>query len=107
MREQLLTRLMEDLIGPHEEEEVLTSKPADVYLSGILWPRDTRMTAEDDEKFGTAGFGDEEGSEAGEEEEISLVGLARPRSAGVSLAASSPNGVPSIEVRVLLQPTNL
>ncbi|BEQ13129.1 helicase-related protein [Desulfoferula mesophila] len=101
MREQLLTRLMEDLIGPHEEEEVLTSKPADVYLSGILWPRDTRMTAEDDEKFGTAGFGDEEGSEAGEEEEISLVGLARPRSAGVSLAASSPNGVPSIEVRVL------
>ena len=74
MREILLDRLKQDLIGPHTEDEVLTSRPSDVYLTGILWPRETRMGAEEDERFGLSGAGESETDGGGEEEEVSLAG---------------------------------
>ena len=68
MRDILLNRLKQDLVGPYTDDEVLTARPSDVYLTGILWPRESRMGAEEDE-------------------EVSLAGLLRPCSAGVSFAA--------------------
>lgn len=36
-RDILLRRIHEDLIGPFQEEEILTTgRPSDVYLTGIL-----------------------------------------------------------------------
>ena len=100
MREILLDRLKQDLIGPYTEDEVLTSRPSDVYLTGILWPRETRMGAEEDEQFGLSGGEGTETDGGGEEEEVSLAGLSRPCSAGVSFAACSVGGGSEVDVFV-------
>ena len=100
MREILIDRLKRDLIGPHTEGEVLRSRPSDVYLTGILWPHETRMGAEEDERFGLSGAGDSEGDGGGEEEAVSLAGLSRPCSAGVSFAARAVEGGAGVDVSV-------
>ena len=100
MREVLLDRLKQDLIGPYTEDEVLTSRPSDIYLTGILWPRETRMGAEEDERFGLSGAEESETDGGGEEEEVSLAGLSRPCSAGVSFAARAVDGRAEVDVSV-------
>ena len=37
------------LLGPSEETETLVSKPSAVYLTGILWPRNTSYGVEEDD----------------------------------------------------------
>lgn len=100
MREILLGRLKQDLIGPYTEDEVLTTRPSDVYLTGILWPYKTRMGAEEDEQFGLSGGEGGESEGGGEEEEVSLSGLSRPCSAGVSFAAHPVEGIAEVDVLV-------
>ena len=100
MRDVLLERLAQDLIGPHAEDEVLSSRPSDVYLTGILWPRETRMGAEEDERFGLSGVANSEMEGGSEEEEISLAGLSRPCSAGLSFAAQAVEHSAEVDVSV-------
>src|SRR5690606_28456500 len=100
MRDSLLDRLKCDLVGPYTADEVLTSRPSDVYLTGILWPRETRMGAEEDERLGLSGGEESETDGGGEEEEVSLAGLARPCSAGVSFAARTAQDSPELDVTV-------
>lgn len=100
MREILLDRLRRDLVGPYSEEEVLTARPSDVYLTGILWPHEARIGAEEDERLGLSGAGESETDAGGEEEEVSIAGLVRPCSAGVSFAARAAEGNPELEVTV-------
>ena len=100
MRDVLLDRLKQDLVGPYAEDEVLTARPSDVYLTGILWPRETRMGAEEDESFGLSGAEASETDGDGEEEEISLAGLSRPCSAGVSFAARAIEDGAEVDVYV-------
>jgi len=100
VRDVLLERLAQDLIGPHAEDEVLASRPSDVYLTGILWPRETRMGAEEDERLGLSGAQDNEMQSGGEEEEISLAGLSRPCSAGVSFAVRGAEHAAQVDVSV-------
>ena len=99
MRNILLDRLKRDLVGPYAEDEVLAARPSDVYLTGILWPRKARMGAEEDERLGLSGAEKSE-TDGGEEEEVSLTGLARPCSAGVSFAARADGGTNTLEVAV-------
>jgi hypothetical protein len=91
-RDAILRRFEEDLVGPFGEEEVLESRPSDVYLTGILWPSKTRMGGESDEKLGAAG-GSDTGADAAagatEDEEVATSSLNRPCSAGLSLAVAS------------------
>lgn len=100
MRDILLERLENDLIGPYTENEILTSRPSDVYLTGMLWPRETRMGAEEDEKIGLSGADEDETSGAAEDEEVSLAGLVRPCSAGVSFAAKSARKKAALDIRI-------
>ena len=100
MRDIILERLGNDLIGPYTENEILTSRPSDVYLTGMLWPRETRMGAEEDEKIGLSGADESETSGATEDEEISLAGMVRPCSAGVSFAAKSTGKRAALDIRV-------
>ena len=100
MRDVLLDRLKLDLMGPFAEDEVLAARPSDVYLTGILWPREARMGAEEDERFGLSGAEDIETGGGGEEEEVSLAGLNRPCSAGVSFAARAEEGRAKLDVTV-------
>ncbi len=100
MRDILLDRIKCDLIGPYSEDEVLTARPSDVYLTGILWPRESRMGAEEDERLGFSGTDGSETEGGGEEEEVSLAGLMRPCSAGVSFAARPVEDTPQVDVTV-------
>jgi hypothetical protein len=100
MRDILVTRLKQDLVGPYAETEVLQSRPSDVYLSGILWPRETRVAEEEDEKLGLAAGGDNAGEGDAEEEEVPLAGLKRPSSAGISFAVTVHEATPAITVEI-------
>ena len=56
-RDVFLQRLEKDLIGPFDGlTEALFSKPSDHYLTGILYPKETRIPdseqEDDDEVFG-------------------------------------------------------
>lgn len=101
-RATIIKRLTEDLIGPFEEQEVLLSWPADVYLSGILWPKKTRMGAEDDEKLAVSGMSENDADTAGtgEEEEITSKGMNRPSTAGISFAVSSTKKEPVLSIKI-------
>ena len=100
MRDILLKRLERDLIGPDKKNEVLASRPSDVYLTGILWPRQTQMGAEEDERLALSGGDDSDSGSSAEEGAISLAGLARPCTAGVSFAVRSDQGCGEIAVKV-------
>lgn len=96
-RDDVLNRLETDLVGPHRPSETLEGRPSDVYLSGILWPWETRMGDEEAERLG---LGDDD-SGAGESEELSLAGLSRPCSAGLSFAVrSDTSDAPAVMIEV-------
>src|SRR5688500_14413006 len=94
-RDIVLERLRQDLIGPDTAEEVVQDRTSDRYLTGILWPPTTRMSGEDLDQLGAGG---DEGSEAGEEEEVPLVGAMRPSAAGLSFAAGGEQVRINVEV---------
>ena len=101
-RDILVRRLQEDLMGPLQEDEILSSRPSDVYLTGILWPSSTRMGGEDDDHLGlsgTSGSGGD-GSSGGEEEEVARSGMNRPSTAGISFAVASPDRDPILTIRI-------
>lgn len=100
MRDILMDRLKRDLVGPHTEDEVLDARPSDVYLTGILWPRETRMGGEEDERLGSSGAEETEMNGGGEEESASLAGMIRPCSAGVSFAARGADAGAEMDVSV-------
>ncbi|MDB2687436.1 helicase-related protein [Mariniblastus sp.] len=89
-RENLESRLRTDLIGPLKEDEILIDRPADKYLTGILFPIG-RIPDEEDESLGV-----------GEESDIDNTSLPdngaplsssfRPSSMGISfcIAGSKP-----------------
>lgn len=99
-RDIIIERLYRDLIGPYEENEVLDSRPSDVYLSGILWPRQTTMSIEDNEKLSLSGITGDDITSGQNDEEVSITGMNRPSSAGISFAVYSPNNKPTIIVKV-------
>ena len=100
MRSTIVDRLKQDLVGPDSPDEVLTSRPSDVYLTGILWPPRSAIPGEENERLGVQGPEGTESSGAGEEEEVSLAGQPRPCAAGVSFAALSSTPEPSVHVHV-------
>lgn len=95
-RDAVVRRLAEDLIGPHAEDEVLTARPSDVYLSGILWPQRTSMSGEDDDRLGTAAAGAAEEAD-GENDAVRTGSVQKPSVAGISFSAASES-VPHVRV---------
>jgi hypothetical protein len=86
-RDTVLQRLSVDLIGPDAPDELVRDRPSDLYLTGMLWPRETRMGGEDLDRLG-AGEGGDTGPEGGEEDAVPLSGGMRPCAAGLSFAVS-------------------
>lgn len=82
-REKVVKRLRQDLIGPFTDEEVLKGRPLDVYLSGILWPLESTIEAEDDD----GGCADEEDDQLGGQ--VSVFGQMKPSTMGFSFAFNS------------------
>ena len=48
-RDTVANRLREDLVGPLEENEILSDRPTQRYSTGILYPLDSAMEAEEDQ----------------------------------------------------------
>lgn len=103
-RDRIVKRLESDLVGPLAKYERLDDgKPSDLYLMGILWPRSTRMGAEDDDRLDSAGgSAGSEDDTAGAAEEVPLSGLQRPCAAGLSCAVSGPSPTVDAEVSFAL-----
>lgn len=87
LRDRLVQRLRVDLIGPREDEEVLISRPSDVYLTGVLWPPRTHMGGEEDEKLGVDGAGDDSSDDEGSA--VSTSSVQKPSVAGLSFCVKA------------------
>ena len=49
VRSEVEKLLHEQLVGPREPEDVLPAEPSNVYLTGILWPREAEVGADEDD----------------------------------------------------------
>lgn len=99
-RETVIARLCEDLAGPRRSDEVLASRPSDVYLTGILWPRKTDIAPEEDERLSVAPGGEDSGDDAEDQAQAQSVAMRRPSTAGISFAARAEKGPASVRVHV-------
>ena len=98
-REKMLSRLREDLIGPRSSDETLSARPSDVYLTGILWPKNIKLAPEEDERLAVAPGEEEGGDDAEDQAKPQAVAMRRPSTAGLSFAVSG-KGVPRGSVHI-------
>lgn len=99
-RMRIVKRLHADLIGPLQgSDEVLTSRPSDVYLSGILWPNCIGPDPEDNERLNSGKNDSENTSEDGEENVVAASSVHKPSVAGVSFCII-PSKQPSLTIQV-------
>lgn len=88
VRDLLVERLTRDLVGPQDlakPDEILADYPTDKYLTGIIYPLESRVPQEEDEDM-SAGDGDGDADDAA----VPLVNCRRPASAGLSFMVSGP-----------------
>src|SRR4051794_6309920 len=100
-RQTVVQRLNEDLIGPREAAESLRARPSDVWLTGILWPSNTELSPEEDERLAVAGDGESTGEDTDDQARPAAVAMRRPSTAGLSFAVRRMGtGDPEIDVRI-------
>lgn len=92
VRTSIVDRLCQDLLGPIEDSELISSKPSDYYITGILWPSRTQVSLIEDD-----------GSEGESEDDdispnLSIAGQQRPSAMGLSFAVLSELGEPTINI---------
>jgi hypothetical protein len=96
MRNEFLQRLRADLIGPSEDGEALPERPTDRYLSGILWPTRSAISAAEDESLSlNQETPDPEGDA---DEAVPLRNVIKPASAGISCAVQCELPDPALEI---------
>jgi len=99
-RDVLTARLAEDLIGPLHPDESIDARPSDVYLTGILWPQNTAVPPDQDERLALAGGESNAGEEADDASQLPAAQMRRPSTAGISFACAAVAGTPSVLVEV-------
>jgi len=101
-RETVVYRLIEDLIGPLSEYEILTDRPTQRYSTGILYPRGSRILPEEDEDEGLAVNEMEDVASDPTLSEVSLYTTLKPSSAGLSFAVrpEKEGTRPTIKVKI-------
>ena len=88
-RENVETRIRVDLIGPQDEHEIISDRPTDRYLTGILFPIG-QIPEEEDESLGV-GEDDETSAPSAPDDGAPLSASFRPSSMGMSFCvAGSP-----------------
>jgi hypothetical protein len=63
-----------------------------VYVSGILWPKNTPIAPEEDEKLDASSGGDDDGADSADQAQAQAVTMRRPSTAGISFAVTTPKG---------------
>src|SRR5579859_7233127 len=86
LRTEIVRRMREDLIGPTSAAEVLEDRPTDRYLTGILYPAESEIAAQDDDGFGAGGATETEGTTGADAEDVPLISTLKPSSAGISFS---------------------
>lgn len=81
VRDLLIERIREDLMGPIEDDEVISDYPSDRYLTGILYPTKAPFPADYDEEMGEEGL---DNCEVVADEQIRVTGTMSPSVAGLS-----------------------
>jgi len=99
-REQIVARLIQDLVGPLETNEVLSDRPTQRYSTAILYPRDTRIQPEEDEDGGLPVNIPEDTASEPEQASVSLHAVLKPSTAGLSFAVESGEDVSHPVIRV-------
>jgi len=101
-RDQIVARLVEDLVGPLDPNEVLSDRPTQRYSTGILYPRDARIEPQEDEDGGLPVNVTEDAASDPEEAGVSLHAALKPATAGLSFAleASGSDVHPVIGIEV-------
>lgn len=99
-REILIERATKDLVGPFAgTEEILSAKPSDNYLTGIVYPKGTTIPDEqlEDEDETNSGKDD-----SADDLERGVSGFRRfkPCTAGVSFAVEQTGPNPTLEVKI-------
>ncbi|MDQ1064062.1 helicase-related protein [Stenotrophomonas sp. SORGH_AS_0282] len=92
-REKIIDLLEVNLIGPFDINESIDAKPSDVYLTGILWPQNTALPPDQDERLAIAGGG-ESNDETDEASQPPAAQMRRPSAAGISFACCSQDAAP-------------
>jgi hypothetical protein len=92
VRDEIVERLIQDIVGPHKFDEILENKPSDVYLSGILWPTRTEISLTEDD--GISGDSEDDDISPG----LSIAGQQRPSTMGLSFATSKDSGKARIKI---------
>jgi hypothetical protein len=85
-RDRIVARLIEDLVGPMSPTEVFSDRPTQRYSTGILYPRGSRIGAEEDEDGGQAVNEVEDAVSSYEDSGVSLHAALKPSVAGMSFA---------------------
>ncbi|HTM81945.1 hypothetical protein [Asticcacaulis sp.] len=96
-RDLILQRLKADLIGPEDAGEIISDRPTDRYLTGILFPPATNLAPEDDDDASDADNADETGTSL---DSVKASSTFRPSSAGLSFAVRLTGPRPSLRVRI-------
>lgn len=86
LRDRIVARLIEDLVGPLSADEVLSDRPSQRYSTGILYPRGSRIEAQEDEDGGLAVNEAEDSVSVPEDAGVSLHAALKPSVAGLSFA---------------------
>jgi len=93
-RERMLNRVEEDLVGPMlGPEEVLSDRPSDVYITGILWPQTCAVFEDwehDDTQEADSGV---EGEGSGTGTQIGMRDQHKPHSMGFSFRTKETDRV--------------
>ena len=95
VRELIQKRLREDLVGPLEPDEKLTSYPTDVYMTGIMFPLGTAPAPEEGDELEAEGSGGGDGGTTGDE--VAHGKCQRPPAIGLSFAIEF-TGIPAIDI---------
>ena len=96
-RNTLLERMKVDLIGPEAPDELISDRPTDRYLTGILFPPRTTISPEDDDEASDADDADAVGTAL---DGVKAASAFRPSSAGLSFAVEPIGQAPRLRVRV-------
>ena len=102
-RDTIASRIREDLIGPRSEHEVLSDRPTQLYSTGILYPQDSPIEAEEDQDSDLAVNVEEDAASDPDTAGVPLYAALKPSVAGLSFAVNpdTSEATPSVEFRTL------
>ncbi|MGO7273043.1 DNA helicase [Rhizobium ruizarguesonis] len=97
VRDTLVERMKVDLMGPESPEEVISDRPTDRYLTGILFPPRTAIPAEEDDEAADSEDSEVNGTAL---DGVKAASTFRPSTAGLSFAVEPADGSPVLRVKV-------